>query len=194
MQGALGSRGQRRRYRCGTRRRGGDCTQTMVLAEPLEDQLVDWLRDFRPDSELRSLVLARLDRLQDLYVMGDLTKSQYVMRRQALEEEVERLGRPIDPDIAKAEALQDDFAHFWTIEDAPAEPRKLLAQLFDRVWQDGGSIVAVKPRAPFARYFQTVADIQAREEIPKPRAEFRGAKGGSDGTRTRDLRRDRPAL
>jgi hypothetical protein len=29
----------------------------MVLAEPLEDQLVEWLRDFRPDSELRSLVV-----------------------------------------------------------------------------------------------------------------------------------------
>ncbi|MCC6418965.1 MAG: zinc ribbon domain-containing protein, partial [Gemmataceae bacterium] len=50
MQGARGSRGQRRRYRCGTRCRGGDCTQTMVLAEPLEEQLVEWLRDFRPAS------------------------------------------------------------------------------------------------------------------------------------------------
>jgi septation ring formation regulator EzrA len=61
----------------------------IVPAKPLEDQL---------------------DRLQDLYLMGDLTKGQYVMRRQALEEEVQRIGPPIDPDIAQAEALLDDFA------------------------------------------------------------------------------------
>jgi site-specific DNA recombinase len=131
MQGTRGSHGQRRRHQCGTRRRGGDCTQTIVQAEPLEDQLVEWLRDFRPDSELRALVLdairaaareragdeperrrdllARLDRLQDLYVMGDLTKGQYVMRRQALEEEIERIGPPVDPDLAKAETRTRDL-------------------------------------------------------------------------------------
>jgi hypothetical protein len=106
------------------------------------------------------------------------------MRRQALEEEVERLGPPIDPDIARAEALLDDFAQFWTIEAAPGERHKLLAQLFDRVWQDSGNIVAVKPRAPFARYFQTVADIQALEEIPGtqsgvPRCQRRERRGST---------------
>ena len=156
---------------------------------PLEDQLVEWLRDFQPDSELRALVidainaaareqgndeperrrdlLAQLDRLQDLYVMGDLTKGQYLMRRQAMEQEVERIGPPVDPSIASAETLLDDFARFWEIEDAPAERRKLLAQLFERIWQDGGTIVAVKPKTPFARYFQTVAEIQEiHREIP----------------------------
>jgi site-specific DNA recombinase len=189
MQGTRGGREQHRRYQCGTRRRGGDCTQTIVKAKPLEDQLVEWLRDFRPDSELRGMVLdainaaardqvgddperrreliAQLARLQDLYVMGDLTKGQYLMRRQAMEQEVERIGPPVDPSIANAEALLDDFARFWEIEDAPAERRKLLAQLFERIWQDGGTIVAVKPKTPFARYFQTVADIQAIDrEIP----------------------------
>ena len=189
MQGTRGGREQHRRYQCGTRRRGGDCTQTIVKAKPLEDQLVEWLRDFQPDSDLRGMVidainaaareqacddperrrdlLAQLDRLQDLYVMGDLTKGQYLMRRQAMEQEVERIGPPVDPGIANAEQLLDDFAHFWEIEDAPAERRKLLAQLFERIWQDGGAIVAVKPKAPFARYFQTVAEIQEmHREIP----------------------------
>jgi hypothetical protein len=40
-----------------------------------------------------------------------------------------------------------------------------------------------------------VADIPPLKEIPETlRRELRGVKGGSDGTRTRDLRRDRPAL
>jgi site-specific DNA recombinase len=197
MQGTRGSRAQHRRYQCGTRRRSGECSQTIVPAEPLEAQLVDWLRDFGPDSELRGMVvdaikaasqeqagtdpqrrrdlLAQLDRLQDLYVMGDITRSQYVMRRQALEEEVQRIGPPIDPDIAEAEALLDDFARFWEIEDNPGERHKLLAQLFDRIWQDGGTIVAVKPRAPFACYFQA-ADVagcderERRDSNPRPPA------------------------
>ena len=63
--------------------------------------------------------------------------------------------------------------------------RKLLATLFDRVWQDGGTIVAVKPREAFLRYFQTA------DELARRRQKKRGVKSGSDGTRTRDLRRDR---
>jgi hypothetical protein len=63
----------------------------------------------------------------------------------------------------EAEALLDDFARYWEIEDAPAERHKLLGQLFDRIWQDAGRIVAVKPRTPFARYFQA-ADTAGCDE------------------------------
>ena len=118
--------------------------------------------------ERRRDLLAQLDRLRDLYVTGDLTKSQYVMRRQALEEEVGRIGSPADPDVAEAEALLDNFAQFWALEVALAERRKLLAQLFDRTWQDDGTIVAVKPRAPFARYFATVAASGRKENLEAP--------------------------
>jgi hypothetical protein len=44
--------------------------------------------------------------------------------------------------LARLDRLQDLYA--MAIEDSPAERRKLLAQLFDRVWQDKGTIVAVK--------------------------------------------------
>jgi len=79
-----------------------------------------------------------------------------------------------------------DFAHVWQLEDDPAERRRLLGILFNRVWQDGGMIVAVKPREAFLRYFQTA------DELARRREKKRGVKSGSDGTRTRDLRRDRP--
>ena len=58
--------------------------------------------------------------------------------------------------------------------------------LFERVWQDGGTIVAVKPREAFLRYFE------AADELARRREKNRGVKSGSDGTRTRDLWRDRP--
>jgi hypothetical protein len=117
-----------RRYQCSTRRRHGTCEQKMLAAQPLEEQLVDWLHTFQPSPELRRLILdtigtetggrpgedaerrreltSQLERLRELYVMGDITKPQYVMRRQIMEEELQRTKPPTDPDPDRAQALQ----------------------------------------------------------------------------------------
>ena len=201
MHGTRGSRAGIRRYQCSTRRRHGDCTQAIVKAEPLEDQLVAWLHAFQPDAKLRDLVLdkiraaahqhpredqqrlrdllTQLDRLQDLYVLGDLTKPRYIMRRQALEEELQRLAPPADPDLDRAQELLGDFARFWHAEPKPAERRKLLAILFDHVWQDSGTIVAVKPRPAFAGYFKAID--QARPKHPKADRKRGVTKAGATG-------------
>jgi hypothetical protein len=47
---------------------------------------------------------------------------------------------------------------------------------------------AVKLQETFLRY------LQAADELARRRERKRGVKSGSDGTRTRDLRRDRPVL
>lgn len=65
------------------------------------------------------------------------------------------------------------------LEPSPAERRKILTQLFDRVWQHGGIIVAVTPRGPFARYF-------AATDARQMQAKTAGVKGGSDGGQTRE--------
>jgi site-specific DNA recombinase len=176
MHGTRGSKTAVRRYMCSTRRYGNPCGERIVKAEQLERQLVDWIRDFQPDGELldvllqtlqadtattdgqpaerRGELLDQLKRLQDLYVLGDLTKAQYVMRRQALEEEVQRLAPPTEPAIDQARALLDDFPRFWDLETEPAERRKLLLSLFGRVWAQNGQIVAVQPHDTFLPYFQ----------------------------------------
>jgi hypothetical protein len=160
-------------------------------------RLIEWICDFQPDPQLRAHVLGtlraeaqnnggdnaerrrelhgQLDRLRDLYVLGDLTKNQYVLKRQALQEELERTSPPLDPRLDQAEALLSDFARFWQTEPSSAERRKLLASLFDRIWQDSGVIVAVKSRPPFVRYFKTA------ERLNRRRTNRRGDKGGSDG-------------
>lgn len=199
MHGTRGSRPPVRRYICSTRRHGDPCGEPIVKAEPLEAQLVDWLRAFQTDDALRKSVLkaiseaahdagadgtrhrdltAQLERLQDLYIMGDITKPQYVMRRQALEQELERLGPPTDPQLDQAAALLADFARFWEIEPSPAERRKLIAQLFERIWEHEGAIVAVRPRAGFTPYFE------AAQKQQRHRTERCGAEGGSDGGQT----------
>jgi DNA invertase Pin-like site-specific DNA recombinase len=210
MHGTTGSTPRVRRYMCSTRRYGNSCGEQIVKADGLEAQLVDWIRDFQPEGELlklaleslradgtrnaeepagrRNELLAQLERLQDLYVLGDLGKAQYVMRRQALEEELQRLGPPAEPAIEQAQAILGDFPRFWDLETRPAERRKLLLALFEQVWAQEGQIVAVQPHDAFLPYFQAV------QQTSQSRSEKIGAGGGSDGTRTRDLCRDRAAL
>ena len=130
------------------------------------------------DPSRRRQLHAQLDRLRDLYVLGDLTKNQYVLKRQTIEEELARIAPPFDPALAEAEAFLEDFARFWDEEPSSLERRKLLATLLDRVWQDGGSIVAVRPRQPFVRYFRTMQRLntpcagcqrrERRDSNPRP--------------------------
>ncbi|MHB1469669.1 MAG: hypothetical protein ACYCU0_10575 [Solirubrobacteraceae bacterium] len=113
---------------CSTRRYGHACGERIVKAEVLEGQLVDWISGFQPDGQLldllldrlraasgteqretagqrRSELLGQLKRLQDLYVLGDLSKAQYAIRRQAIEEEVQRLGPPAGPAIDRVRTI-----------------------------------------------------------------------------------------
>jgi len=103
-----------------------------------------------------------------------------VLKRQALQEELERTSPPLDPRLDQAEALLSDFGRFWETEPSSAERRKLLATLFDRIWQDGGLIVAVKPRPPFVRYFKTAERLNGQHR------NRRGVVSGIDGRRSRN--------
>lgn len=167
-------------------RYGHACGERIVKAGVLEGQLVDWIRGFQPDGALldllldrlraasgaeqhesagerRSELLGQLKRLQDLYVLGDLTKTQYTMRRQAIEEQVQRLGPPTEPALDRARAVLEDLPRFWEIETQPAERRKLLLRLFEHVYAGDGRIVAVQPHDDFLPYFRAAATEQARE-------------------------------
>ncbi|HEY1688507.1 MAG TPA: recombinase family protein, partial [Solirubrobacteraceae bacterium] len=197
MHGGRGSTGYVRRYQCSTRRYHGNCDQPLTKAEPLEAQLIDWLSGFNPDAKLRKLVLGaikqataqqsgndperrkdlhgQLDRLQELYVIGDVSKGRYTMRRQAIEEELQRIDPPISPDLERAEQVLGDFASFWKAETDAVERRKLINSLFDNVWQDGGRIVAVKPRPAFAAYFTAISEKRAGSGKRQTRSAAKGA-------------------
>ena len=137
----------RRRLQPPRGRPGDGCDQPITRAEPLEEQLVDWITDFKPDEELRTTILAsirsaangadddatcrrelvgQLERLRDLYVMGDLSKSDYVLRRQALEEELARAAPLFDPRLDKAEELLADFGRVSELDGrrTGSSPRK----------------------------------------------------------------------
>lgn len=125
----------------------------------------------------RAELLTQLERLRNLYMMGDFTKPQYVMRRQALEEELQRTKPPVTPALDRAKALLEDFGTLWETEQNPAERRKLIATLFEQIWQQDGTIVAVKPRSAFARYFTAVEE--ARSKRPKADLHSGATKAGA---------------
>ncbi len=81
--------------------------------------------------------------------------------------------------------MLNDFGIFWRLETDPDAKRQLLGLLFEKVWLDERRVVAVQPKPAFAPFFQH----PHRKPLQKG-----CVKSGSDGTRTRDLWRDRPAL
>lgn len=58
--------------------------------------------------------------------------------------------------------MLQDFSKFWDAEPKAAERRKLIASLFDPVWEDEGRILAVRPREPFLRYARPPRTCPAR--------------------------------
>jgi hypothetical protein len=96
---------------------------------------------------------------------------------------------PADPQLTEAEEVLANFGSFWDREEAPAERHRLLSNLFEHIWQDKGRIVFVRPRSAFVPYFQVLL-----AETAETQSGFAGVRSGSDGTRTRDLCRDRAAL
>lgn len=152
------------------------------LLEPAVEAKADVVRRrVRP-----ALAVPQLERLRDLYLLGDLTKPEYLLRRQAIEEQLQRAKPPANPNIDRARKLLEDFASFWEVETDPNERRKLTGNLFEHVSQKDGRVVAVKPHAAFASYFTS---LRAAEEKPpkgglKSEVTTTGATGEGSGACT----------
>ena len=136
---------------CTTQRERKDCAQHGVKAALLEDQVGTWLRtlrlpddwradmvrmqrgvaaraDSRPKAD-RSKIEAQLVRLQDLYVMGELSREEYVGRRRALDASLE-LDAPqptySEAVLVQAARLLGELGELWT--KATTEERQEIAQ------------------------------------------------------------------
>jgi hypothetical protein len=198
MHGSVGGRRGERRYYCSRRKQDASCDQGIVKAEPLEEALADYGRGFTPPHEVRLAVIRRLkeatrgataetekaqrsriagqlERLKDLYLIGDVTKDQYAFRKQVLQHELASLEPPQVVDVSEAAAALTNFALFWEREHDPAERNKLLRLVFETVTQDSGDLVSVTPRQPFLPYVQWGQESggkirERRDSNPRPPA------------------------
>jgi Recombinase/Recombinase zinc beta ribbon domain len=208
MQGTAGGRNLTARYYCSTRRANRTCDQPIIPAEQVERQLVEFIDGFTPNLAVREEILRRLAttsnadtteatsrrealeerlrRARDLYELGDLTRPEYMGRRDAINTELATLAPGPIPDIDQARKVLEDFTIFWRTETDPDAKRQFLHHIFAGVWLDQDRVVAVQPKPSFLPFFEDRHRAQTHKRA--------GVKYGSDGTRTRDLRRDRPAL
>ena len=186
-------------------------------ADEAERQLVEFIEGFAPDAEVQEEILRRLAeevapeshdtakrrealeerlrRMRDLYELGDLERAEYVARRNAINAELEAMApRPL-PNLDRAQEVLKDFSIFWREESEHEAKRQFLRLIFDGIWLDDRRVVAVQPTPAFFPYFNARAKSLALS--PARRACPAGpgwVQSGSDGTRTRDLCRDRAAL
>jgi hypothetical protein len=82
-------------------------------------------------------------------------------------------------DAEDAAAALTNFALFWEREQDAKKRNRLLSTIFQSLTAAGCELTAVTPCDAFLPYFSFEVAV---------------GRYGSDGTRTRDLRRDRPAF
>jgi hypothetical protein len=123
--------------------------------------------------EHRDALEERLDRTRDLYELGDLTRPEYIARRDAINTE---LATQALPSLDQASKVLEDFTTFWAGETDPAAKRQFLSHAFGGVWLDHDRIVAVQPKPSFLPFF---ADQRPRT------AEEARVNDGNDGGRAR---------
>ncbi|HEY5193231.1 MAG TPA: recombinase zinc beta ribbon domain-containing protein [Solirubrobacteraceae bacterium] len=92
------------RYYCATRRAEHTCDQPLVHTEVVEAQLVESIADFKPAPGICEEILRRLagtattdsadttKRRSSLYELGDLTRPEYIARRDAINTELAQRG------------------------------------------------------------------------------------------------------
>ena len=192
----------RPRLYCSSRRQTGACASRSAFLALHEEQLARHLATFTipPDyqerlratvtdevaqatdtAEQRRRIEARLSRLRDLYLLGDLPKAAYLAERERLRRELAVLDTADEGDCDRLAGLAEliaDVAKGWAL--ATQEQRHRLAgMLFEEVVIDSEQVVAVKPRPELAPFF--ALDCQARV-----------CTRGSDGSRIRHLCVDTP--
>jgi hypothetical protein len=168
MQGTTGGRNLEARYYCSTRRADRSCDQPIAKAEHVERQLAQFITGFVPSKGIRGEILCRLAssagpesseaatrpagledrllRMRDLYELGDLERTEYIARRDAIHAELNQLAPQPTPDLDQAQRVLEDFTVFWENEQDPDAKRRFLHLIFQGVWLDENRVVAVQPK------------------------------------------------
>lgn len=142
---------------CSTQRERHACDQRGVRTSVLEDQIGAWLAtvhipdDWRADvarlevqmvraleeprPDERAVLTAELDRLRDVYVLGHLTREDYIAKRRAVEAAL--TGAPITsiapvPVLERVKLLLDDLSALWAAATA-AERMEICQTAFASV-------------------------------------------------------------
>ncbi len=192
---------------CSTRQqRGGCCFRSAFLAL-YEEQIATHLATFTipenyrerlrvfaleesrksyvDDAVQRHRLEGQLERLRDLYKLGDIERPRYMGERDRVRRELAILTARQTEESNQLDRLAElltDLQRGWLL--ATQEERSRLATLvFEEVVINDNRVVAVKPRPELAGFFAIDCQVRGQEVH----------RGGSDGARTRGLCLDRAA-
>ncbi len=190
------------RLQCSKRIDFGDCKAKSAILSTLESQMAAYLQTFKlpEDYKGKMLVYCRgidndigveteinsikgeLNRIKNLYRIGDMEYAQYLAERQQLQARLARLTvTQSKPDyLGRMAQFLNSMGSAW--EAADEEDRNRLAtELFEAVWVKDSLVLGVTPRPEFVPFF----------DLAYPGCQTKLLSGDPDGIRTHDLLRDR---
>jgi DNA invertase Pin-like site-specific DNA recombinase len=189
MRGSGGQHGTHY-YRDATRiEKSGSCSQMPVRATAIEDQVAQWLRSELSNQTYREVHLkgnealhklkARYNRAKELFISGQLERSEYEVEKEKFEYSSKHLHKNENHAILTLLELMQCKLAAWQ-EISHFEKRKLLQLVAEAVFLTGSVLVGVQPT------FALIPLINSS-------GSWRVSTSGPDGIRTRDLGLDRAA-
>jgi DNA invertase Pin-like site-specific DNA recombinase len=148
------------------------CQQSLVKADNIEKQIVAHIRRIRlpkpwieriiqlttatektqHEERSRMALRSRLDRLQRLFVDGDLTEASYEQERAKVAKQMAQL--PVETTTApKIRALANNMGALWE-KMTNLERQTVLNHLFRGIYIRGNTIERVEPRKAFKELFE----------------------------------------
>ena len=162
---------------CGLRIDKGGCRQPVARLPLLEDQMATYLKAIKLPEDYRQRMLAscrdmesetsieadvaavksRLSRIRELYVWGDVEKTEYLAQSQELRAELARLNtRQAKPDhLGQVGKFLQDISLAWAAADQEQRNR-LASELFQTVWVEDGRLIAVTPMPEMVPFFDLI--------------------------------------
>ena len=174
---------KRQRYiRCQTTHRMGKaaCSQPMVRAEILEEQVADYLSgmilpqdamdgilaraqkawDDQYDTEEAARLRRELERWRRLFVLGEIDEGRLKRETASLNKRLSEVDRPREVlDVEIALGFLRALGSAWKLADTGLK-RKWVQAFYARVVVDGPQVVAVQPKSLYAPLF--ILDRQER--------------------------------
>ncbi len=187
---------RQRYYRCSTRRKFGKevCDADFVPATWIEQQVLDVLRALTIPASLRDAVIgvvqdrltrqasgpgpdtaqlaAQLERLKELYELGDLDRAAYLQRRGRIQSQIEQ-ATPTPKrtlDVSRAMTLLGDMSALLDTATT-TQKRALIQQVFTTIWVEKSAVTAIRPAHSYALLVEVMWQKRSRRgSNPQPSA------------------------
>ncbi len=169
---------ERATYICYRRRVGGSCAGPIVWQDRLERELFDVLgaaalpsgfaetvdaavaayadhRGTASRADTADRTAVRMARLRDLYELGDLTRDDYVTRRDELARQKHDLDAEAEPVFMRQRTALRTLVDDWDAMSVD-EKRRMVALVFSELVVDGDGIRELEPHDDWKPYMSTV--------------------------------------